>query len=120
MAGVAGFGAVDEIPDTIVLIDGLCLLVLGSGVAIDAGKVGIVGRHLVAIVTWRRIRLVVRNREIIAVIENGIQPVRGAVACVAGSGIAGGDVVRYRASESLRAVPLRDVATVASGICRSQ
>ena len=120
MAGVAGFGAVHEIIDAVVLIDGLRLLMRGCGMAIDASEVGIVRGNLMAIVAGGRIRFVMRNREIIAVIKSGAQPGRSGVARVASGGVAGGNVVRYGTAKSLRAIPLRNVATVTSGVCGSE
>ena len=61
-------------------------------------------------------RAVVRNGEE-RVVEGCAKPVRGGVAGIAGGRITGGDVVRHTSAQRLRAVPFRQVAPVANGIC---
>jgi hypothetical protein len=62
---------------------------------------------------------VVRNREI-RVIEDRAQPVSRGVAGIARRWIAGSNVVRHSSAQSLRAVPLCQVAPIAGGVRRSQ
>lgn len=83
-------------------LSGLRLLMSGLGVAIDAGKAGIVGGNLMAIVAGRTM---VRDREI-GVIEGCAEPGRRCVARVAGGGITSGDVIGNAATKSLRTVPV--------------
>ena len=57
----------------------------------------------------------VRDREI-SVIKRCSGPRRRRMAGVAGCGISGRDVVRDRAAQGLRTVPIRQVATVAGRV----
>ena len=84
--------------------------------AVDAGKLGIVRRHLVAVSTDRAI---MRDREP-GVVERRAQPARGYVAGIARCRISCRDVVRDRAAQRLCAVPLRYVASVADRVRRSE
>ena len=84
--------------------------------AIDAGKLGIVRRHLVAVSTDR---VMVRDRKI-GMVEGRAQPTRGCVAGIARCRISSSDVVRDRAAERLCAVPLREVASIAGRVRRSE
>ena len=116
MAVVAGGGAVGITVDVGVSIVGLRLLVSSLCVAVDAGEAGVVGGNLVAIATNRA---VVGNGEI-SVIESSAEPVCSGVAGVASGWISRRDVVRDRTTESLRAVPIGEMATVASRIGSSE
>ena len=69
--------------------------------AVDASKAGVVGGNLVAVVADRT---VMRNREV-GVVEGGAEPTGGGVASVASGWIAGSDVIRDSATESLCAGP---------------
>ena len=71
--------------------------------AIDAGKLGIVRRHLVAVSTDR---VMVRDRKP-GVVEGRAQPACGCVASIARCRISRSDVVRDSAAQRLRAVPFR-------------
>ena len=82
------------------------------GVAVDARKLRVVGRNLVAIGTHRT---VVRDREP-GVVERRARPGGGRVASVAGGWIPGGEVVRDGAAQSCRAVPIRCVAWIAGRV----
>ena len=73
------------------------------GMAVDACKLGVVRRHLVAV---RTDRVMVGDREI-GVVEGGPQPARGCVAGIARCRISRSDVVRDSAAQRLRAVPFR-------------
>ena len=84
--------------------------------AIDAGKLGIVRRHLVAVSTDR---VMVGDRKI-GVVEGRTQPARGCVASVARCRVSSRDVVRDRAAERLCAVPLREVASIAGRVRRRE
>ncbi len=53
-------------------------------------------------------------------IESSAEPVCSGVAGVASGGITRGDVVGDRTTESLRAVPIGEMATVASGVGRGE
>ena len=61
----------------------------------------------------------VRNREV-GVIEGCAKPTRGRMAGLAGGWIISSEVVWNGAAQSLRTVPVRQVATVAKGIRSSQ
>jgi hypothetical protein len=87
-------------------------LVRRSGVAVDASKRAVVGGNLMAVIADGA---VVRNRKIYMV-ERRSQPTAGGVAGVASGGIASGDVIGDAAAHGLRAVPVRFVAAVASGV----
>src|SRR5947209_1805058 len=93
MAGVAGRGTVTVTADTLVNAVGLCLLVRGRRMAIDASETRVVRRDLVAVIADGA---VVRDLEI-RVIECGAQPTGGRVAGVARLRIAGCDVVWHGA-----------------------
>jgi hypothetical protein len=116
VARVASGRAIREAAHALVLVDGLCLLVRRGGVAIDAGKTGVVQRYLVAIIANRP---VVRNREV-GVIEGGAQPAGRCVARIAGGWITRGNMVWHRTAERLRAVPLRQMAAVTGGVRGSE
>ena len=90
MAVVAGLRPVNKTNDTRVGVDGLRLLVGRGRVTVDAGKAGIVGGDLMAIVADRA---VVRNGEV-GVIEGGAEPTGCRVTRVAGGGITRSDMVR--------------------------
>jgi len=64
-------------------------------------------------------RAMVRDGEV-SVVEGGAEPVRGGVASIAGGRVPGGDVIRHAAAKSLRAVPFRQVASIADRIRRSE
>lgn len=116
VAVVAGRRSVHEVRYAGVLVDGYCLRMSGGGVAVDARKTGIVCGHLVAVVANRP---VMGNREI-CVVERGSQPTARRMAAIAGGRISRGDVVRNGAAQRLRAVPLRLMTAVTSGIRRSE
>ena len=80
--------------------------------AIDARKLRVIGRNLVAV---RANRSVVRDRKP-GVIKGRPGPRGRRVAGVAGRRIAGGDVVRDGAAERLRAVPIGLMAAIASSV----
>ena len=86
------------------------------GVAVDAGKLGIVGRNLVTI---RAYRTVMRDREP-GVIKGRSCPRRRRVAGIAGRWVARGDVIGHRAAQSLRASPIRRVTVIAGRVRRIQ
>ena len=69
--------------------------------------------------TIRADRTIVRDLEP-GVVEGRPQPRRGCVAGIAGCGISGRNVVRDRAAERLCAVPLREVASIAGRVRRSE
>lgn len=100
-------------------IVGLRLLVRRLGVTIDTGEAGEIGGNLMAIVADRAM---VGNLEVVGVIKSGAEPAGSGVAAggVASCWEAGGNVVRYAAAKSLRAVPLCNVATVADRVCGGQ
>ena len=112
VAVVTGFWAVTVAAHTLVRVVRLGLLVGRGGMAVDAGEARIVGRNLVTIGTYGA---VVRNREI-GVIESRSQPTRGGVAAIAGRWITSRNMVRHRAAQSLCAVPIGDVASVANWV----
>jgi len=116
VAGVAGCGTVAVTAVTLVDVVRLGLLVRRRCVAIDAGKGGVVCRHLVAVVAHRT---VVRNPKI-SVVESCTKPTGRRVAGIARLRVAGRDVVRHGAAERLGAEPRRLVASVTSGVRRSQ
>ena len=109
VAGVAGGRAVAVAADSCVLPACPGLRVRAPRVAINAGKAGVVRGDLMAIVANRAI---MGNSEI-GVIKRRAEPTGGGVAGRARRGIAGGDVIRHRAAEGLRAVPVSDMAAVA-------
>ena len=84
--------------------------------AIDAGKLGIVRRHLMAVSTDR---VMVGDRKI-GVVEGRTQPARGCVAGIARCRISCSNVIRDSAAERLCAVPLREVASIAGRVRRSE
>ena len=112
VAVVAGRGSVHEVRYAGVLVDGYRLLMSGGGVAVDARKTGIVCGQLVAVVANRS---VMGNREI-RMVERGSQPTARRVAAIAGGRISRGDVVGNGAAKRLRALPLRLMTAVTSGI----
>jgi len=116
VAVVASRGAVHEITHAVVLVDRLRLLVRSGGVAIDTRKTGVVRGNLVAIVANRA---VMRNREV-GVVKGSAEPACGCMAGIASRWVARRDVIGHRAAEGLRAVPLSNVASVASCICRGE
>lgn len=117
VAVVAGRGTVHEIRNAVVLIDGYRFLVSARCVAVDTGESRIIGRDLVAIVANGA---VMRNREV-RVLVAGAEPACCRVAAIASGSKSSGDVIRHGTAESLRAVPLRQVAAIASCIrCRER
>ena len=84
--------------------------------AIDACKLRVVGRNLMAVCAHR---IVMRDREP-GVIKGCSCPRRRRMAGVAGCGIAGRDVVRDRAAQGLRTVPIRLVASIAGRVRRGE
>lgn len=112
VAVIASSGAVDEIRNAVVLVGGGDLLVCAGGVAVDAGKAGVVGGNLVAVIANGA---VMGNGEI-RVIECGVEPGCCGVAGVAGGGEIGREMVGDEAAEGLRAVPVGLVAAVAGGV----
>jgi hypothetical protein len=117
VAVVASRGTVHEVRDAIVLVDGYRFLVSACRVAVDTRKTRIIGGDLVTIVANGA---VMRNGEV-RVLVAGAQPVRFCVAAIASRRKPSGDVVRNGTAQSLRAVPLRQVAAVANRIrCRER
>ena len=112
MAVVASGGAVGITAYPLVSVVRLGLLVRRGGMAVDAGKLRIVGGNLV---TVSADRTMVRNREV-SVIEGCAQPIGGGVAAIASRRVASSDVVRDRATQSLCAVPVSEVTAVARGV----
>ena len=116
VAVVAGRWSIRVTAHPVVGIVSLCLLVGCGRMAIDAGELRIVSRHLMAVGANGTM---VRNREV-GVVERGVQPVGGGVARVACRRVPGSNVVRDATTEGLRAVPLRNVASIADGVRRRQ
>ena len=87
-----------------------------GGVAVDAGKLRIIRRHLMAIGAHRPVMRKCEPR----VSKRCAEPSGRRVASITCGRIARGDVIRYAAAECLRAVPFRQVATVANGVRCSQ
>ena len=112
MAVVTGSGTVGVPVDTSVLVVCLRLLMRRGRMTIDARKLGIIGRHLVAVSANRS---VVWNGEP-GVVERGSEPARGCVAGIARCRISCSDVVRDSAAQRLRAVPFGLMAAVASRV----
>jgi len=112
MAVVAGSGAVRVPADASVLVVRLCLCMVHGRMAINACKLRVVRRDLVAV---RAHRAMVWNSEP-GVIKCRPCPRGRRVAGVAGRRIAGGDVVRDGAAERLRAVPIGLMAGIASSV----
>ena len=92
---------------------GLGLLMSSLGMTIDAGKAGVVGGNLVAIVAHR---LVVWNGEI-GMVESRAKPRSCRMASVTSCWITRRHVIGNAAAQSLRAVPIGGVASVASRVC---
>ena len=87
-----------------------------AGVAIDAGKLRVVRRNLVAIIAHGTI---VRNPEP-GVVESRAQPARRCVAGIARRWVVRRKVVRDSATQGLGAIPIREVAAVASCVRRGK
>ena len=92
---------------------GLGLLMGGLGVTVDTGKAGVIGGNLVAIIAYR---LVMRDGEV-GMVERGPKPGCRRVASVAGCWIPCRHMIRNAAAESLRAVPIGSMASIASRVC---
>ena len=112
VAVVASGGTVGISAYTLVSVVRLGLLVGRGGMAVDAGKLRIIGGDLV---TVSADRTMVRNREI-RMVKRCARPTGGRVTAVASRRVARGDVVRDRASQGLRAIPVSDVTAVARGV----
>ena len=116
MAVVARRGSIGISAHTAVLTVRLSLLVSRRRVAVDAGKLRIIRRNLVAIGAHRAIMRKCEPR----VCKRRAKPAGRRVAGITGGRIASGNVIRYAAAECLRAVPFRQMASVANGVCGSQ
>jgi len=92
---------------------GLGLLMSSLGMTIDAGKTRVISGNLVAIIANR---LVMRNGKI-CMVESGAKPGCRGVASVASCWIARSHVIRDAAAQSLRAVPIGGMASIARRVC---
>jgi hypothetical protein len=116
MAVVARRGSVGISAHTAVLTVRLSLLMGRRRMTVDAGKLRIIRRNLVAISAHRAIMRKCEPR----VIKRRAEPSGRRVAGITCRRIARGDVIRYAAAKRLRTVPFRQVASVANGVCGSQ
>ena len=116
MAVVACRGTVGIAAHTAVCAVCLSLLMGRGRVAVDAGKLRIIRRNLVAIGAHRAI---MRKCEP-GVIKRRAEPSGRRVTGIACRRVTGRDVVRHAAAEGLRAIPFRQVASIANGVCGSQ